>query len=280
MPLELRSNIYSHFLCPKPERVLTIYHDRLGRNSYEFYPAILRVSRQIYNEAIIFLYEKNTFAIFITTEVSMQCKPRYFYRDSIPNPPALFRYEEEQDTVPNGYSSEQHNYQTPVHLEPRSTLGKSGIYPHVFQRFKNVEVIVTQAALFGSSSVGEFFSHSGYLLLQILHHLGRSFPSTISKSSSASSPNSREKRIHVTISGDDKMDNPDLFAYRSKDIQAMSGLLREAKLPAQLNELVMAGVKLGGMFKEMEWMVGRFRRVRECRALSVDRGMEVSHLSP
>ncbi|MCJ1301386.1 hypothetical protein MMC08_004186 [Hypocenomyce scalaris] len=155
LPLELRLRIYEELLAPNPAIVHTLYHDRRGRDrSFNIHPSILRVNTQIHDEAVAVLYDHNTFMLDLSTAVVSQCTGGS-YPDRIRGPQPLFRDD----------------------AEPTTAQGL--IYPHCLKRLRNIDLLTSPSAVWGSAQLGShgsaqlgtFFSHIGNLILSVLRLL-------------------------------------------------------------------------------------------------------------
>lgn len=66
LPSELRRMIYQHLLNRTPHKTMLLYFDSFPNNRYlDLHPAILRVSRRTYTDAVPLLYGANTFEIYL-----------------------------------------------------------------------------------------------------------------------------------------------------------------------------------------------------------------------
>lgn len=171
LPLELRIKVYEQLLRPDPDRIQTLYHDRHGRQpSFNISPAILRVSQQIYSEAVPILYDTASVQIYLATPVVKQCKGGN-YPDGITDPPDLFR----KDTDENTESAQKLDWRaalpTANDLEsarrPRSAADGC-IYPHCFQRLREIQIVTSRHAIWGGRRGGSYFSHTGRTVMRIL----------------------------------------------------------------------------------------------------------------
>ena len=148
LPCELRSLIYRNLLCPEPDDIKILYHDRYGRRkSFNIHPSILRVNRQIYAESVSFLYDHNIFKIFLATRVVKQCTGGQ-YPDHIPEPQSLFR----------------------CHPTPH-TRSQGLIYSDCLARMRHLEIEIAMTSVWGSTRWGYYLSHIGLLILKILESL-------------------------------------------------------------------------------------------------------------
>lgn len=148
LPCELRSLIYRNLLCPEPDNIKILYHDRYGRSkSFNIHPSILRVNRQIYAESVSFLYDHNIFKIFLATRVVKQCTGGH-YPDRIPEPQPLFR----------------------CHSTPH-TRSQGLIYPDCLARMRHLEIETAMTSVWGSARLGYYMSHIGLLIVEILKSL-------------------------------------------------------------------------------------------------------------
>lgn len=197
LSLELRRKIYEQLLSPNPDRVYTLYHDRLGRiplTGREPYtrarrrrhgyaisrdsdccidPAILRVNHQIYCEAVSILYENNEYLIYLATPVVFQCTGGS-YPDDMVNPAGLFRSDTNETVTmtsgadPCAPDSPFQSLDTKEQLEP----SRPGIiYPHCFRRLRRINLISARGAIWGGTQDGAYFSHIGRTIWKILNVL-------------------------------------------------------------------------------------------------------------
>lgn len=170
LPIELRSKVYEQLLRPDPDHVCTLYHDRNGREAFfDIDPTILRVNKQIYFEAISILYDNASVQIDLATPVVKQCTGGN-YPDGITNPPDLFCKVAEEDTE----LARKLDWRTAL---PTAEAGRPGstaegyIYPYCFQRLRNIQVVTSRHAIWGSSWGGSYFSHTGKTVFRILRLL-------------------------------------------------------------------------------------------------------------
>lgn len=164
LPQELRTKIYEELLCPEPTKVYSLWHDREGRQGlFSLRPSILRVSKQIYYEAVSLLYDNNIFEINLTTNVVQTSWNNYL--DGKSDPPPLFQK--------NGISTDPWTDETPItdsHLFLRTLEGVMNAQS--FQRLRHIKIKTRRAAIWGwttRESAGErFFSHTGELIMRVL----------------------------------------------------------------------------------------------------------------
>lgn len=162
LPLEIRRLVYHELLLGAvhwnfpfwhgtSHRSYMLYHDRGERQQkLLLHVQILRANKQINAEATPVLYEQNAFLIDLSSRVTRQCRGG-LYPDHRGNPPYLFR-------------ADGHN--------PKPHFREPGlIYPHCIQRLANMEIILSAGSVWGSSYSGEFFTHIGELLLELLQLL-------------------------------------------------------------------------------------------------------------
>ncbi len=110
LPPELRIQIYEELLCPNPEKVLTLYHDRRGPGGpFNLHPVILRANKQICLEASSVLYSHNIFEVNLTSDIMY--KSYYWnYSDCRVDPRSFFRTDH-------------------IDTSPRHVPGKGGLRP-------------------------------------------------------------------------------------------------------------------------------------------------------
>lgn len=155
LPSELRLIIYIELLTTIG--AITLYHDQRGReSSLGLCPTILRVSRQIYNESVWLLYERNVFLIGLTTEINEICirvaddplrQSRWHQRAGLPTPrkPDLLR------------------------IRDYSTGEDQGlVYPHCFRRFRHIGLVTAGDAVIGLKFDTPFYSDTYSLVIDIL----------------------------------------------------------------------------------------------------------------
>ncbi|CAO1605861.1 MAG: hypothetical protein LQ349_008190 [Xanthoria aureola] len=164
LPLEIRQLIYQelllgaiHWRFPKwhdtSYRSYVLYNDRTGRQQkLLIHVAILQTNKQINAEATPILYEQNAFLIDLSSRVTYQGNGG-MYPDRRGKAPYLFLSADE-DTPPE-------QFRLP-----------GVIYPHCVQRLSNIEIVVSAGSIWGSMYMGgEFFTHIGELLLDLLRLL-------------------------------------------------------------------------------------------------------------
>ncbi|KAL8724674.1 MAG: hypothetical protein Q9181_006719 [Wetmoreana brouardii] len=171
LPFDIRHHVYEELLVAEPDMVHPLYNDQVGRNTgLCLYPHILRVNKQINTEATSLLYEGNAFMIDLSTSVSVSC---VIDPDERGPPQALIRHGSDGS--------------------PSWSFKQPGIfYPHVLQRLANVEIFTTPYAVWGQAMGGDFFSHTGELLLEILQILANE--------EDTGPPRMKKKRLKITIS--------------------------------------------------------------------------------
>lgn len=226
IPIELRTKIYRDLLSPDPARVHTLYHDRHGREApFDIDPTILRVSRQIYSEAVSILYHTANVWIYLATPVVMQCTGGN-YPDGDADPPDLFRTDAREAVKPASRLSSWHTaFSTVKCLElegqPESTA-EGYIYPHCFQRLRNIELVTSRHAIWGDGQCGSYFSHTGQTVLRILKLLA--------EEQAPDSPTT--KRLKFTIQPDWRTVESELLMRNGdmdKRTKAIVGLLKALK---------------------------------------------------
>ncbi len=195
LPLELRIFIYNQLLNPDPDSILTLYHDRHGRQaSSDIDTTILRVNKQIYSEAVSILYDTANVRIDLSTRVIRQCKGGN-YLDDIDDPPNLFRTDYEEAFKSANKADWRTAPSTVEGLEchPRLESVTSGyIYPHCFQRLSKIHLLTSRLAIWGCCRGGSYLSHTGQTVLRILKLLAEE---QVTKSP-------LPKRVRITIQPD------------------------------------------------------------------------------
>ena len=165
LPPEIRHLIYQelllgaiHWRFPKwhdtSYRSYVLYNDRTGRQQkLLIHVAILRTNKQINAEATPILYEQNAFLIDLSSRVTYQGNGG-MYPDRYGKAPYIFLGADEDTTA-------QEQFRLP-----------GVIYPHCLQRLSNLEIVVSAGSVWGSMYIGgEFFTHIGALLLDLLRLL-------------------------------------------------------------------------------------------------------------
>ena len=183
LPPEIRHLIYQelllgaiHWRFPKwhdtSYRSYVLYNDRTGRQQkLLIHVAILRTNKQINAEATPILYSQNAFLIDLSSRVTYQGDGG-IYPDRRGKAPYLFLSADED--------SPQEQFRVP-----------GVIYPHCVQRLSNIEIVVSAGSVWGSMFMGgEFFTHIGELLLDLLRLLA---------SDKTSQPSHTQKRLVLTI---------------------------------------------------------------------------------
>ncbi|KAL8743306.1 MAG: hypothetical protein Q9184_008130 [Pyrenodesmia sp. 2 TL-2023] len=181
LPLEIRRLVYHELLLGAvhwnfpfwygtSHRSYVLYHDRTGRQQkFLLHVQILRANKQINAEATPVLYEQNAFLIDLSSRVTRQCNGG-LYPDHRRNPPYLFRVDDQN---------------------PKRHFREPGVvYPHCMQRLANIEIILSAGSIWGSDYSGEFFSHIGELLLELLQLLAHD---------ETTQPSHSRKRLVLTV---------------------------------------------------------------------------------
>ena len=211
LPFEVRLKIFKHLLSPDSDHVYPLYHDRLGRDAFAsslsyqelikirrreaqkklddlipekvsyIHPQVLRVNHQIHAEASPLLYHRNQYLLYFATSVTKQCTGGN-YPDHVPDPPSLFRLDED-----NGTKRASHKEVSSSSKSPRLGI----IYPHVFQRLRQINIVISTGAVWGSAMGGQFFSHTGRNIWKVLHVIAI-----------AQGETPREIRLRITVYGD------------------------------------------------------------------------------
>ena len=238
IPLELRIKIYEHLLRPDSDRVCTLYHDRQGREaSFDIDPTILRVNKQIYSEAVSIIYDTATVRIDLATPVVRQCTGGR-YPDHITDPPDLFRkYTEGAEKPPNRL-----DWRTAPHVvkhldfDGRLDLTAQGyIYPHCFQRLRNIQLVTSRHAIWGGRRGGSYFSHTGKTIVRILRLLA--------EDQATKSP--RTKRLKFTMYPDWRTVESQLLmtsGEKDRKTKAIVGLLKALKRMTDVEVEIEEGV--------------------------------------
>lgn len=164
LPTELRTKIYECLLSPNPHQSHTLYHDRGGRtDSFNFFPSILRANAQIYSEAVGVLYERNIFKVHLATPVGHQIFGSSYEDGPLEPVFSLFR----RDST---LSDESFGQWTGNSDLAAATDGV--IYPHCFQRIRNLELVTSHDALWSPKSRTEYrLTNAGELLQEVLRVL-------------------------------------------------------------------------------------------------------------
>lgn len=161
LPQELRSQIYSGLLCPKPDHPLTLFCAPQGRPAaLDIHPAILRSNKQIYREALPLLYS-NVYKFDLTNSYQGPtcCSPgQDFARLFLSTNVQIL--ESTRDWV---YAEDGKLLST-----------KATIYPSAFRQLRHVEILTADHAVFGWGMLGSYWSQCGYLVNRILGYLGGS----------------------------------------------------------------------------------------------------------
>lgn len=157
LPGEIRMKIYAGLLTTPG--AITLYHDQTGRQpSLDLCPAILRVSRQVYNESAWILYERNGFLISLTTEIDTvrttpagyRGIPQFTQRPGLPAPRKadLFRVRDDSTGEEQGL-----------------------IYPHCFRRLRHIGIVTAGDAVRGLVQNNPYFGDTYQLIIDILECL-------------------------------------------------------------------------------------------------------------
>ncbi|MCJ1433517.1 hypothetical protein MMC27_002880 [Xylographa pallens] len=146
-------------------RNLLLYHDQSGRSEkLDIHPSILQVSSQIHIEAFPVLYNHNIFEIDLSSTVVRHPAGREFPGTRSDHYLPLFR----SDTTPNNL---------PVKPKGRCVFARSTpsglIYPHCFQRLRQLELVTSHGAVWGPGFTDDCFSTTGDLVLEILRYLAK-----------------------------------------------------------------------------------------------------------
>lgn len=171
LPLELRNIIYSELLSSRRFGHLELYDDsNRHHTSYNLYPSILRTNKQIYAEAIPYLYKANIFRLRLEIDHS------HFKRPILP----LFRCD---DTLQLGLLVVGKYYarpRTPDTYRVQHTKiyeyfpplpGPKSIYPHILRRLAHIELITGASSICGTSEDGKFLTPIGKVVLDVLRLL-------------------------------------------------------------------------------------------------------------
>ncbi|KAL8719266.1 MAG: hypothetical protein Q9181_008079, partial [Wetmoreana brouardii] len=173
LPLEIRRQIYDYLLVGGPAGPWLIYNDRYAHHilhppsgwdsggydhyaqydldsGFIFHTEILRANKQINAEATQMLYERNGFCFDISFPVVRQDGRQY--EDSLGPPEALIREDTSQGRL--------QGFRYP-----------GLIYARSFQRLAHIEITTSAYAVWGRTKRGDYFSHIGKLLLQLLQIL-------------------------------------------------------------------------------------------------------------
>ena len=182
LPLELRSIIYSELLSSKRSSPLELYNHSKGREDFfELHPFILRTNKQIYSEAISYLYNDNIFNLHLDGPISTGCH--------IDNPdhkrPLLPLLRD--DTLRTAVLEDGEDYDRPrkihfhinqykemyrdcrCHLLPLP--GPGPIYPHILRRLAHIELCIGAFSIMWEYRGGRSLSETGKVVLYILRIL-------------------------------------------------------------------------------------------------------------
>ena len=154
LPLELRNIIYTELLSER-SKPLVLYHYRKGRETFfNLYPSILRTNKQIYAEAISYLYNDNIFLLCLDRYISRGCVMIAGTHNRRPILP-LYRCDDAPHTAvftDGEYSNRPrepvtHIYQDKKIYEDCSCHyppipGPGPIYPHILRRLAHIELYI------------------------------------------------------------------------------------------------------------------------------------------
>ena len=222
LPPEIRHLIYQelllgavHWRFPKwhdtSYRSYVLYNDRTGRQQkLLIHVAILRTNKQINAEATPILYSQNAFLIDLSSRVTYQGNGG-MYPDRRGKAPYLF--------LSAGEDTHQEQFSVP-----------GVIYPYCVQRLSNIEIVVSAGSIWGSMFMGgEFFTHIGELLLDLLRLLALD---------GNPQPSHTQKRLVLTVKkrSDSRWGSDALFPRKRED----SRFAREADR-AKVGEKMLVG---------------------------------------
>ena len=165
LPLELRMVVYKELLSPNMGTTLLLYHDRSGRSEkLDTHPSILQVSSQIHIEAFPVLYDHNIFEIDLSSTVVRHPPGSEFPGTRSDHHLPLFR----SDTAPNNLPVKPKGRCVFAHSTPSGL-----IYPHCFQRLRQLTLVTSHGAIWGPGFIDDCFSTTGDLVLEILRYLAK-----------------------------------------------------------------------------------------------------------
>ena len=165
LPLELRMVVYIELLGSNMGRTLPLYNDQSGRSEkLDIHPSILQVNSQIYVEASPVLYDQNIFEIDLSSTVGRHSAPGEFPETRSDHLLPLFRC----DTAPNNLPVEPNGRCVFAHNRSSGL-----IYPHCFQRLRQLELVTSYGAAWGKGSKYNCFSITGDVILEILRNLAK-----------------------------------------------------------------------------------------------------------
>ncbi|KAL8659350.1 MAG: hypothetical protein Q9226_000470 [Calogaya cf. arnoldii] len=215
-----------------------LYHDRTERQQkFLLHVQILRVNKQINAEATSILYQQNAFLFDLSSPVVRQCTGGVF-ADHDGDPPYLFR-------------ADSYN--------PKRCFRQPGvIYPHCMQRLANIEIIVSVRSIWGSTWAGEFFTHIGELLLELLRLLA--LDGTTQKSHT-------QKRLVFTVrkSYDSRWGGDALFLRKKNRSQFSSENIDTTKTGEQL--LLGVGTLLKTLCENRKVSI---KEIKECTSIEFE----------
>ncbi|KAF6237783.1 hypothetical protein HO173_003984 [Letharia columbiana] len=165
---------YSELLSSKRSEPFTLYDDSKGREIHSnLCPSILRTNKQIYEEAICHLYNKNTFLLKLNHK-----RPILPLFRSNRTPPTDVSTDGEYDDRPRKLVTHP-NQRTTIYKRLHkdncwhlpSLPGSGPIYPHVLCRLAHIELFIGAFSMCGASKDGKFFTHIRKVVLDILRLL-------------------------------------------------------------------------------------------------------------
>ena len=184
LPLELRNIIYTELLSSERSKPLVLYNYSKGRETFfNLYPSILRTNKQIYAEAISYLYNDNIFLLQLDGHVSRGCDIRsctYHRRPILP----LYRCDDAPHTavfIDGEYSNRPRGLVTHInqgkkiyedcrcHYPP--IPGPGPIYPHILRRLAHIELYIGASSMWGVGNDGVSFTHTRKVVLDTLRLL-------------------------------------------------------------------------------------------------------------
>ncbi len=183
LPLELRNIIYSELLSSQRSEPLTLYDHSKGREAlFDLYPSILRSNKQIYAEAISYLYKDNVFLLNLDGPISRGCGIGY-YSDEKRLILPLFRCDDTPHTAVS-IDGEYFNRPTKLvtHINQHKEVyedchchppipGPGPIYPHMFRHLAHIELFIGAFSMWQRSKDGMSFTHTRKVVLDTLRLL-------------------------------------------------------------------------------------------------------------
>ena len=182
LPLELRDIIYSELLSSKRSSPLELYNHNKGREeSFDLHPSILRTNKQIYAEAISYLYKDNIFHLHLDGPISTGC-----HIDNPDHKRPILPLLRHDDTLRTAVLTDGEDYDRPrkihfrisrckkIHRDCRCHLlplpGPGPIYPHILRRLAHIEMFIGAFSMWEHRG-GRSLSETGKVVLDVLRLL-------------------------------------------------------------------------------------------------------------